>query len=150
MLVRSKLSVALAFALLAGCAATREPMATAEPAEAAAPVDWSSATTINVALESFKFAPDRLTFERGRPYRLHLENQSDGGHNFDALEFFRSVILRPDATTEEIKAAGGVIELSRGGETDIYFVPSQSGSFTLECSRFLHASFGMIGEIVVN
>jgi len=143
------LSVALVFVLIAGCTATREPIVSVAPALAPASVDWSRSTRINVALESFNFTPDRMTFERGQPYRLHLENHGSGGHNFDAPEFFRSVYLRPDATTAKIKAAGGVIELRRNGETDIYFVPSKSGNFPLVCSRFLHESFGMVGKIVV-
>ena len=149
MSLRIMLSVALLFVLVAGCTATREPIVTVEPAFAPASVDWSRSTRINVVLESFDFTPDRMTFERGQPYRLHLENHANGGHNFDAPEFFRSVYLRPDATSAKIKAAGGVIELRRNGATDIYFVPTKSGNFPLECSHFLHGSFGMVGKIVV-
>lgn len=140
-------SVVLLGLLLAGCECPRPPITST--ARAAAAVDWSQARQAVVVLDSFEFTPERLTFARGQPYRLHLENRADGGHNFDAPEFFRSVTLRPDATTAKIAAAGGVLELRAGQAADIYFVASRAGTYPLECSHAFHAALGMTGEIVV-
>jgi uncharacterized cupredoxin-like copper-binding protein len=136
--------------LLAGCAAEREPITpSAEPAAVPADVNWSRAERVDVMLAEFDFAPNHLLFERGRPYRLHMENRGSGGHNFAAPAFFDSVALRDNAVKPETRATGGV-ELARGEVKDVYFVPLQAGTFPLECSHLLHPIFGMTGEIVVH
>jgi len=140
-------SVVLLGSLLAGCAAPRQPITPATAGATA--VDWAQARRVDVILDSFEFAPERLTFARGQPYRLHLENKADGGHNFDAPAFFRSVALRPDATSAKIAAAGGALELRANEAADVYFVASRAGAYPLECSHTFHAAFGMTGEIVV-
>ena len=140
----------LALLLLAGCATEPEPIR--PPAEAAkhlADVDWSQAERVEVTLTDFAFAPDRLVFERGQPYRLHLENRGSGGHNFAAPAFFQAVALRADAVANAAGARGGEIELAAGEAKDAYLVPLQAGRFPLECTHFLHPIFGMTGEIVV-
>lgn len=135
--------------LLTGCAETRAPIMSTEPAATTASIDWSQAKKVDVILDSFEFSPDRLTFTLGQPYRLHLKNASDGEHNFDAPAFFRSVAMRPDATAKKVKSAGGVLELRPDEEAEIWFVASRPGIYALECSHFLHASFGMTGKIIV-
>jgi uncharacterized cupredoxin-like copper-binding protein len=147
--LRSASPIFVVLGLLAGCAPTREPIVPAEPAEAPVSLDWSKSERISLALDSFEFRPDRLTFARGQPYRLHLENHGNAAHNFDAPAFFRSLALKSDTTTAEITAAGGLVEIRPRGEADIYFVPTKSGDFSFECSHFLHASFGMVGHITV-
>jgi uncharacterized cupredoxin-like copper-binding protein len=142
-------ALALILLLLAGCAAEREPITPSADATARlAGVDWSRAERVDILLSEFEFAPNHLLFERGQPYRLHLENRGTGGHNFAAPLFFASVTLWEDPVAAEIRGNGGV-ELARGGVKDVYFVPLQAGTFPLECSHLLHPIFGMTGEIVV-
>ena len=76
--------------LLAGCAAEREPITPSAEA-AVGPADCGrgpGAERVDVMLAEFDFAPNHLLFERGRPYRLHMENRGSGGHNFAAPAFF--------------------------------------------------------------
>jgi len=147
MTIRLSACCALLAVLMTGCAGSRAPIAPSSTAATSA--DWSKATRIDVVLESFAFAPDHLVFARGRSYRLHLKNRADGGHNFDAPAFFRTVELKPDATSAAVRKSGGVVELPAGGEADVYFVPDRAGRYPLICSHFLHESFGMEGDIVV-
>lgn len=139
----------LGLTLLAGCSTGREPIASAAPATAPASIDWSKAEEVDVTLKSFEFLPDHMDFRQGHPYRLHLENRADGGHNLDAADFFRSTILKPGPIADKIRAAGGVLELPPGNAADIYLVPTKAGAYPVECSHFLHAAFGMVGRIVV-
>jgi uncharacterized cupredoxin-like copper-binding protein len=136
--------------LLAGCAAEREPITpSAEATARSGDVDWPQAERVDVVLADFDFAPNHLLFERGRPYRLHMQNRGSGGHDFAAPAFFDSVALRDDDVAAEARAKGGV-ELALGEVRDVYFVPLQAGTFPLECTHLLHPIFGMTGEIVVH
>jgi uncharacterized cupredoxin-like copper-binding protein len=139
----------LGLMLLAGCTAGHEPITSATPSAAPASIDWSKAEEIDVTLKSFEFMPANIDLRHGKPYRLHLENQADTGHNLDAPDFFHSAVLEPGPIADKIKAAGGMVEVPPGGSADIYLVPTKAGTFDIKCSHFLHASFGMVGKIVV-
>ena len=142
--------LALALLALVGCTPRPEPpTAPVAAAPVASAVDWSRAEQVDVTLVDFSFRPSRIVLEHGRPYRLHLENRGSGGHNFDAPDFFRSVVLREDAATE-LRDGKGAVELARDEVEDVYLVPMRAGTFPLECSHLLHAIiFGMTGEIEV-
>ena len=135
---------------MVGCAAEREPITpSAEAAAALADVDWPQAERVDVVLADFDFAPNRLLFERGRPYRLHMENRGSGGHNIAAPTLFDSVALRDDAVAAETRATGS-IEVARGLVKDVYLVALQVGTYPLERTHLLHPIFGMTGEFVVH
>jgi len=142
--------LALALFALVGCTPRPEPpIAPGASAPVPSAVDWSRAEQVDVTLVDFSFRPSRIVLEHRRPYRLHLENRGSGGHNFDAPDFFRSVVLREDAATE-LRDGKGAVELARDEVKDVYLVPMRTGTFPLECSHLLHAIiFGMTGEIEV-
>ena len=102
----------------------------------ASAVDWSRAEQVDVTLVDFSFRPSRIVLEHGHPYRLHLENRGSGGHNFDAPDFFRSVVLREDAATE-LRDGKGAVELARDEVKDITiscrFGPGRSRSSARTC-----------------
>jgi uncharacterized cupredoxin-like copper-binding protein len=136
---------------LAACAGREtSPVAGTSPSakEVFAPsgADWAQARRIDMALSNFEFSPRQITFMQNQPYVLHLENHGSGAHNFNAPEFFGTVLLR------DTHSAGrdGAIEVAKGEARDIYLVPAKSGAFRLTCSHFLHATMGMTGEIVVH
>src|SRR5260370_38739340 len=66
--------------------------------------DWANAETVAVTRVNYEFIPDRLSFRRGVPYRLHLGNHGPGSHHFSAPEVFKAieqknpVLLGPYAT----------------------------------------------------
>lgn len=108
--------------------------------------DWSSAREVDVRLSNFKFTPDTIQLRHGEPNRLHLVNEAGGGHNFDAAQFFAAAQVSP---ADRARVGKGTIELKKGESVDIRLVAPPAGTYKLHCSHFLHSSFGMTGQIVV-
>ena len=101
----------------------------------------SAAQTIEVA--NFSFSPKPIHLAAGKPVTLTFANQSGGGHDFTAKEFFAASTITAGA------APGGKIELE-GHETKSITLIPRAGTYQAHCSHFLHASMGMTDEIVVN
>ncbi len=94
---------------------------------------------------------DALHFETGKLYKLVLKNPTRTKHYFTALRFAGAVWTRKVETGDaEIKGAIREIELKAGGEAEWYFVPVQSGSFSVICTIDDHAEKGMAGTITVD
>lgn len=136
--------------LAAGCAGHSEPLRT-DPGVTAdlSGADWSKAETVDVKLTEFSFTPSELHFRQNQLYRLHLQDGGSSGHSFSAPKFFASASLRDDANSTKLRTGGGTIELKAGEEVDLYFEPKLAGTYPLECTHPLHATFGMTGNIVV-
>ena len=117
-------------AVLAVPLAARAQLSRDEPAE-----------TVTVRLSNFAFNPDRLRLRVGVPVRLHLENASSGGHNFSAPALFAASMFPTDSPPQNgnIEVAGRSITLT----------PRAPGTYTVECTHFLHSLFGMTATIVV-
>lgn len=112
----------------------------------AAPPDLSSAQEVDVQLSNFAFTPATIELASGHPYRLHLVNKADGGHNFAAPEFFAAAQVAPQ---DQARIKKGTVDLKQGETADIRLVAPAPGSYKLHCSHFMHSTFGMTGEIVV-
>jgi uncharacterized cupredoxin-like copper-binding protein len=111
---------------------------------AATPLDWSRAQTVTVVATEYGFAPSRLTFRVGVPYRLHLENRGKELHEFTAPAFLKTVKLgNPDA----LNADRIEMVLRPGEQKDLYLVPRQAGRYPFACAD--HDWAGMTGEIIV-
>ncbi len=96
-----------------------------------------------IDLANFSFSPSPIHLAAGRPVTLTFVNRSGSGHDFTAKAFFAGSRIAAGA------APGGKVAL-RGGETkSITLVPS-AGTYEVHCSHFLHTSFGMTDQIVVN
>ena len=98
---------------------------------------------MEIALSNFAFTPSAIHLHQGRPYVLHFVNQGSGGHNFAARDFFAA------ARISGASPPGGVIELKKGESRDVSLVPA-AGRYKVKCTHFLHAGFGMKGEILVD
>jgi uncharacterized cupredoxin-like copper-binding protein len=101
---------------------------------------------IDVALSNFAFTPDALTLKANTPYRLHLVNSGGSGHNFAAADFFAASTIAP-ADAGKVKDGG--IEVPKGATVDVTVTPGKAGTYELTCTHFMHTTFGMKGEIVV-
>ena len=108
------------------------------------PASADEIPTILVRLSSFAFTPDQIRLRADVPVRLELVNESSGGHNFSAPEFFASSKF-PGGTPP----SDGKIDLPAGGRIALIVIPGRPGSYKFECTHFLHAVFGMTGHIVV-
>ena len=83
----------------------------ARHANAAMPVDWSSAQSVEIRMIEYEIVPRELRFRRGVPYRLHLVNAGKEGHDFTAPDFFISVQLK---NTDALNESGASVFLQPG------------------------------------
>jgi uncharacterized cupredoxin-like copper-binding protein len=109
--------------------------------------DWSKAETIEIDLDSYSFAPKSLHLKQGNAYTLHFVNKSSKSHDFTAPEFFAALTVAPG---DVAKIAEGEVELAGGESVDVKAVANKAGKYSVKCSHFLHASFGMTGEAVID
>jgi uncharacterized cupredoxin-like copper-binding protein len=117
----------------------------AAPANAAGP-DWGTAQEVEVRLTSFAFEPARIELVAGRAYVLRLINPASGGHNFHAKTFFAAAQIAP---ADQVHVRKGAVEVPGQQTVEVRLVAPAAGRYELDCSHFLHDSFGMNGEIVV-
>ncbi|WP_395335823.1 cupredoxin domain-containing protein [Novosphingobium sp. BL-8H] len=128
---------AAALALVAAQASSQAPQGT---------TDWSRAEPVTVELSNFKFSPSAIQLKQGRAYDLRLANMASGGHDFSAGEFFAAARIM-DA--DRAKITEGRVAVAAGKSVDIHLVAPAPGTYKLRCTHFMHSSFGMTGEIVV-
>ena len=103
-------------------------------------------TVLNVQLSNFKFTPDDIILEHGRPYILRLANASDGGHDFTAQEFFAAAAV---AVEDRQYFSDGQIEVPPGEVREIHLTAPAAGEYKLKCTHSLHKLMGMSGKIIV-
>lgn len=115
-------------------------------ASPAAATDWGTAQEVEVRLTSFAFTPSRIELVAGRPYVLRLINAANGGHNFHAKNFFAAAQIAP-GDQEHVRK--GTVELAGQQTVELRLIAPAAGKYDLDCSHFLHDSFGMHGEIDV-
>lgn len=98
---------------------------------------------VTVQVWSFGFAPRPLHLAAGKQVTLTFVNQSGGGHDFTARDFFKASAISAGA------APGGKIALA-GHETKSITLIPRAGTYEAHCSHFLHAPMGMTDQIIVN
>lgn len=111
----------------------------------AAPVQ--APETIAVTLTNFRYTPEAITLQHGRPYVLRFVNAAKGGHNFVAKQFFAAATVAPE---DRAKVAKGGVEVSGGETVELHLTAPAAGRYEVHCSHFMHSTFGMKGEIVVS
>ena len=107
-----------------------------------------NATPISVSLTNFKFTPSTITLKSGTTYTLHLVNNGGSGHDFAAPEFFKASTIAP-ADKSKIDSDDGDVDLDSGQAVDITVTPNTPGTYKLVCTHFMHQTFGMTGQIIV-
>ncbi len=143
--------------ILAGCAGgdviLEKPSAgyVRDIAAQTANVDWSKAETVTVTLSEFRFAPARLSFQGGIPYRLRLRNVGTRDHTFVTPGFFQAIAAEKlvSADGEAARPYLQSIAVPPGVEKELFFVPVKTAVYGVKCTVFLHESFGMEGKITV-
>ena len=78
------------------------------------------------------------------PIRLILVNDGSGQHDFSAPDFFAAASYRGGSAP-----AHGKVVVAKGQTKEVDLVPGVPGKYDLECTEFLHAIFGMTGNISV-
>ena len=105
-----------------------------------------------------KFVPDKLSFERGKYYKLVIHNPSADEHYFTSDAFATHIFTRKvevagkdHKTVAEIHGAVNDIELKPGATVEWYFYPMTNGkNLKLYCHKQGHAEQGMIGEFEIS
>ena len=102
-----------------------------------------SVASQTVQVWSFGFAPRPIHLAAGRPVTLVFVNQSGSSHDFSAHRFFANSTITAGAAPE------GEIDLAPHQTKSVTLVP-RTGTYPAHCSHFMHSTFGMKDEIVVN
>jgi uncharacterized cupredoxin-like copper-binding protein len=105
-----------------------------------------TATPITVTLSNYAFTPSELDLKSGTTYRMHLVNAGPKTHSFSAPEFFSASQI---ADEDQAKVVKGLVDLENGQSVDITVTPGRPGTFSFECTHFMHRTMGMHGKIVV-
>ena len=108
--------------------------------------NWAEVETVTVTLSSFEFAPETIQIEQGQAYRFIFVNNSSGGHNFVARDFFRVAEI---AAEDRMKLDNGRIEIESGESVEVRVMITEPGRYDVHCSHFMHSVFGMTGDIIV-
>jgi uncharacterized cupredoxin-like copper-binding protein len=101
---------------------------------------------VQIMMSNFSFAPEMLRLQRNTTYVLHLKNDASGGHAFSSPGLFAAVMVAPE---DRGKIIEGKVEVPAGQTVDIVVTPMNAGTYPIVCTHFLHQSFGMRGQAVV-
>ena len=105
-----------------------------------------TATPLNISLTNYAFTPSAINLKAGTTYRVHFTNDGSKEHNFNAPEFFAGSQV---AQADQSKIEEGSVELDPGQAVDITITPNRAGTYSLNCTHFLHTMLGMHGKITV-
>jgi uncharacterized cupredoxin-like copper-binding protein len=105
-----------------------------------------TAPVVAVQLSNFKFTPNTIVLDHGRPYVLRLANIASGGHDFTASEFFAAATVAP---ADRRFVQEGEIEVPSGQVREIHLTAPAAGTYKIKCSHSFHKMFGMSGRIIV-
>lgn len=105
----------------------------------------------------FRFVPDKLSFERGKYYKLVIHNPSNDEHYFTSEGLATHVFTRKvevsgsdHKTIAEIHGAVNDIEIKPGATVEWYFYPMTNGTdMKLYCHKEGHEEKGMVGQIEI-
>jgi uncharacterized cupredoxin-like copper-binding protein len=108
--------------------------------------DASTVQVVEIDMTNFAFTPMTLMLTAGGAYRLHFVNKASGGHDFTAKAFFGDAMIDPE---DKAAVQDGAVRLAGGQTADVRLVAPKPGTYEVHCSHFMHAGFGMKGQIVV-
>jgi uncharacterized cupredoxin-like copper-binding protein len=108
-------------------------------------IDWASARLVTVEMVDDRFIPDKLVFQRGVPYRLHLANNGADMHEFTAPDFLKAIAIRNPDVLERTRQDEVLLQPKE--QKDLYFVAQKSGLYRLTCAN--HDWDNMVGNITI-
>jgi len=113
---------------------------------ASSPTPAQAPATVQVQLASFKFTPNTIVLDHGRPYVLRLVNVSGDGHDFTSPAFFAAAAIAPN---DRHWIQAGEVEVPPGQVREIRLTAPAAGTYKLKCTHSFHKMFGMSGKIIV-
>jgi uncharacterized cupredoxin-like copper-binding protein len=128
-----------------------------DPRRSGSHVVWQTAVDTGVTIAevpAFTFVPKDLGLRQNVAYRIQLRSPSNNleKHYWTAAAFFKTVVTRKveDSQAEVKLPYLTAVELLIGGQTKLFMVPTQAGTFESRCTIPGHVERGMIGSIVVS
>jgi cytochrome c oxidase subunit 2 len=92
--------------------------------------DQAAPNKIEIAAKRFAFVPNQITVKKGQPVTLELKSL-DVTHGL------------------EVKQLGIKVEIPKGRETTVSFVPNTVGTFEGKCSHFCGTGHGSMKFTVI-
>ena len=117
---------------------------------------WNSRldATVTISETPYGFIPTDLDLTNDVAYKLTIDNPDGHAskHYFTAVEFYKTIVTRKaeDSQAEIKPLYFSAIELLVGGATELFVVPTKTGTFQSICTLEGHAAAGMQGTVVVN
>jgi plastocyanin len=105
----------------------------------------SDAETVTIVMSNFRFEPDHIQLRVGRPIRLHLINEANGGHNFNSPKLFAASSFPPGSSAP----IEGTVEIAAHQTADFTLIPQQPGTYQFKCTHTLRGLLGMTGGVEV-
>jgi uncharacterized cupredoxin-like copper-binding protein len=128
---------------------------TVDPRKSSSHDVWNSRLDALVTMSEtpYGFVPTDLDLTQDVAYMITIDNPDghESKHYFTAAEFYRTIVTRKaeDSQAEIKPLYFSAIELLIGGETQLFVVPTSTGSFESICTIPGHAELGMRGAVVV-
>ncbi|MFQ5650018.1 MAG: plastocyanin/azurin family copper-binding protein [bacterium] len=119
---------------------------------------WTTAEEITVEMVenadgSLAYNPSDLNLTKDKGYIIHIVNAAGhvSKHYYTAAEFYKTVVTRKaeDGYGEIKMPYMKAVELLIGGETELFMVPTQTGTFEVFCTITGHRDAGMEGLVIV-
>ena len=104
------------------------------------------AQAVEVHLSNFGFTPETIRLQHGVPYTLVIINDTGGGHDFTAGQFFTTAAVEPQ---DRAKLSGSGVSLSGKESVTLHLTAPVPGTYKVKCTHFMHSAMGMKGSIVV-
>ncbi|MFQ5650017.1 MAG: plastocyanin/azurin family copper-binding protein [bacterium] len=102
---------------------------------------------------SLAYNPTDLNLSKDGGYKIHIVNPAENTskHYYTASEFYKTVVTRKaEDSNAEIKFPYlRAVELLIGGTTELFVVPTVSGTFEVFCTIPGHKEAGMQGHVIV-
>ena len=117
----------------------------AAPAAAQREPEWRIAVETDILLHPFRYEPQTIRLEAGRPVKLRFVNNGRANLSFSAPDFFQAArVRRRDAPM----VANGSLHLAPGERRTIALVPAP-GRYRARSGYLLHRLRGMSAVIIV-
>lgn len=114
------------------------------PAAAQEP-EWRTAPEHDVLLAPYRYEPDPIRLEAGRPVKLRFVNQGQATFSFSAPDFFGAARVR---SGDADLVADGHFRLAPGERRTIALVPAP-GRYRARSGNLVHRLLGMSVLIIV-
>jgi uncharacterized cupredoxin-like copper-binding protein len=116
-----------------------------------AQADWSKAPAVSLVITKSDISPPELTFHRGQPVRLVIQNRSDTDRIITADGFFQTVAVRQVVGPTGTETGPWIqqVGIPIGQTKEVWFVPDRFGAWNFNCAVPGFSMLGVTGVVNV-